>query len=47
MSGTVTRIDPHESKEFPEMLAGVKLTKADPEKILHLVRIGKRIEGML
>jgi cellulose synthase (UDP-forming) len=47
MSGVVTRVKPYESKEFPEMLAGVRLTKADTEKVLHLLRIGKRIESML
>lgn len=47
MSGVVARTSPYESKEFPEMLAGVRLTKADPEKMLHLLRIGRRIESML
>ena len=47
MSGVVARTNPYESKEFPEMLAGVRLTKADPEKVLHLLRIGRRIESML
>jgi cellulose synthase (UDP-forming) len=46
LQGIVVRTVEYESKAFPEMLAGVKLTKADPEAVLHMLRIGKRIESI-
>jgi hypothetical protein len=46
MRGVVARTVACESKEFPEMLAGIELTKADPDDVLHILRIGRRIESI-
>jgi cellulose synthase (UDP-forming) len=46
LEGVVARTVDYESRHFPEMLAGVKLTRADHEAVLHILRIGKRIESI-
>ncbi len=46
LEGTVTRISKCESDNFPENFAGIRLTKADPDELLHLIRVGKRIDSI-
>jgi cellulose synthase (UDP-forming) len=43
LEGEIARVNVCESDNFSEMFAGIRLTKADPENLLHLIRVGKRI----
>ncbi len=43
LEGEIARVKVCESDNFSEMFAGIRLTKADPEDLLHLIRVGKRI----